>query len=100
VIYRDADQVLVRELYAEPDGTLSSRLHQPSRQAILEHNARSRIEHPRRELTFGRMVLNIPLLDRERLRHTHPDLDHPDAETRNRAWRLFIQSAEALPFKV
>jgi len=100
MITRDADAVMVRELYAEPDGTVVARLHQPSRQAILEHNARSRIEHPRRELTFGRLVLNIPLVDRERLRATHPELDAPDAETRRRAWLKFITSAEALPFKV
>jgi hypothetical protein len=71
-----------------------------SRRRILEHNARSRIERPRRDLTFGRQVLNIPVYDRQVLHITHPELDSHDPEIRDRAWRAFIQSDESLPYRV
>ncbi len=99
-ILAETDGVLLREVYAEPDGTLSIRLHQPSRDAILAHTARVRAEKPLRDLSFGRKVADIPVLDRVRLRTTHPELDAPDHDTRRRAWAAFLASPAAAPFKV
>lgn len=100
MIFRRTDGVLVRELYAEPDGTVSSRLHQPSRDAILERTARVRAEKPLRDLTFGRKVLDIPVIDRFVLHFTHPELDDPDTATRTRAWHRFIASSDSAPYRV
>ena len=100
MIYRDTDGIVERLVYAEPDGTVSSVLRQPSRDALLELNARCRIEAPLRELSFCRLVLRIPVVDRERLRATHPELDAPDKDIRNSAWARFIASSESTPFKV
>jgi len=98
MIYRASDGVLLREVYAECGG-VTGRLSQPGREAILEKNARAQIERPNRDLTFGRMVLNIPFLDRHVLRTTHPELDAPDKEIRTAAWVKFIASSESRPFR-
>ena len=101
MIYRDADQVLVRETFREADGTLSIGTTQPGRAAILERNARARIEKPLRDVAgLGRMVANIPFVDRARLHVDWPELDSYDAETRRCAWARFFASPESAPFKV
>lgn len=101
MIWRDSDGMFVREYFVEPDGTMSVGTTQPGRAAILARNARARIEKPLRDVEgLGRMLLNIPFVDRERLRHELPELDSHDSATRNEAWRKFIASDASLPFKV
>jgi hypothetical protein len=96
-IFEDGDGVLAREAFAEPDGTVSSVLRQPSRDAVMEA---ARARPAPRALEWGRCVATIPLIDRYRLGRRYPDLDAPDAETRARAWARFLASAESAPYRL
>ena len=83
------------------EGKLYRELSQPSRSLILERNAELRKDPSAlRDLSFGRLVLTIPLEDMEDLRAKYPDLAAKHAGIRTRAWQRFIGSSESLPYKV
>lgn len=97
--YSDGDGVMERHVFREPDGTISSVLRQPSRDAIMSQIQRHRLG-VQRKLDWGRMIMQIPEVDLARIKDKYPELKAPDAETRNRAWASFIASSESTPYKV
>jgi len=94
------DGVIHQEIYTDGD-RLVSKVSQPNRKAILEHNAQVR-RNPEvlKNSSFGGLELSIPELDYHRLVAANPDLASPDSATRTRAWRAFFYSDAALPYRV
>ena len=82
-------------------GELVRRIRQPSEDRILDRNAELR-KNPGalRELSFAGLELTIPELHYLRLIQERPDLHSSDAETKTRAWRAFIASSDADPYRV
>ena len=92
------------ELFADwriQQGHLVRRIRQPREDAILDANAELR-KNPDalRPLSFMGWALCIPELHWLRLQKTHPELFAPDAATQQSAWRLFLASSEADPYRV
>lgn len=52
-----------------------------------------------KDLSFGRMALDIPVDHYEVLKLIYPDLACPDAEIKKKAWQAFCISEESLPYK-
>lgn len=52
-----------------------------------------------KDLSFGRMALDIPVDHYEVLKLIYPDLVCPDAEIKKKAWQAFCISDESLPYK-
>ena len=52
-----------------------------------------------KDLSFGRMALDIPTDHYEVLKLIYPDLVCPDAEIKKRAWQAFCLTDESLPYK-
>ena len=52
-----------------------------------------------KDLTFGRLALSIPEDHYEVLTMIMPDLQHPDAEVKTKAWKAFTFMEESLPYK-
>ena len=52
-----------------------------------------------KDLTFGRMALEIPVDHYEVLKLIYPDLVCPDAEIKKQAWQAFCLTDESLPYK-
>jgi hypothetical protein len=74
---------------------------QPNRNEILENNLRLRnepdaIEHKE---SMG-WELSIPEVDFYHLIDIYPDLNSSDKDTRERAWKRFLGSSEADPYRV
>ena len=52
-----------------------------------------------KDLSFGRMALDIPTDHYEVLKLIYPDLVCPDAEIKKKAWQAFCISDESIPYK-
>ena len=52
-----------------------------------------------KDLTFGRMALDIPYEHYQVLIALYPDLQCPDAEIKTKAWKAFCISPESIPYK-
>ena len=52
-----------------------------------------------KDLSFGRMALDIPTDHYEVLKLIYPDLACPDAQIKKKAWQAFCISDESLPYK-
>ena len=52
-----------------------------------------------KDLSFGRLALDIPTDHYEVLTLMYPDLKCPDAEIKLKAWKAFVISDESLPYK-
>jgi len=52
-----------------------------------------------KDLSFGRMALDIPSDHYEVLKLIYPDLTCPDAEIKKKAWQAFAISEESTPYK-
>ena len=52
-----------------------------------------------KDLSFGRMALDIPTDHYEVLKLIYPDIACPDAEIKKKAWQAFCLSDESLPYK-
>ena len=52
-----------------------------------------------KDLSFGRMALDIPEDHYEVLKLIYPDLVCPDADIKTKAWKAFCISEESLPYK-
>ena len=96
----DSDGILFSEFKVEGD-RLVRRTAQPTRRPILEFVHRIRTEGDAvRPLTFMGWELSIPENDYFPLLEKYPELNSPDAEIRTRAWRKFIGSSEAEPYRI
>ena len=74
--------------------------YQPTRKAVLEETRELRNLGVTFDVPFGRVALNIPQLDFQRLIKIYPDLNSPDGHTQTRAWRKFIRSSESKPYRL
>jgi len=81
------------------DGTLNRRLIQNNRLQILEQNRALRNEGVK-DMSFMRWALSIPEVDFMNLVRKYPDLQSRDANSKTRAWRRFISSAESVPYRM
>ncbi len=52
-----------------------------------------------KDLTFGRLALQIPSDHYEVLTMIYPDLQCPDAQIKTQAWKAFCITDESLPYK-
>jgi len=52
-----------------------------------------------KDLSFGRLALDIPTDHYEVLTMIYPDLQCPDAEIKKKAWQAFCMTDESLPYK-
>lgn len=52
-----------------------------------------------KDLSFGRMALDIPEDHYEVLKLIYPDLVCPDADIKTKAWQAFCLTDESLPYK-
>ena len=52
-----------------------------------------------KDMSFGRMALDIPCDHYEVLKLIYPDLVCPDADIKTKAWKAFCISEESLPYK-
>lgn len=52
-----------------------------------------------KDLSFGRMALDIPTDHYEVLKLIYPELACPDSEIKTKAWKAFCISDESLPYK-
>ena len=52
-----------------------------------------------KDLSFGRMALDIPTDHYEVLKLIYPDLVCPDAQIKTQAWKAFCISDESTPYK-
>jgi hypothetical protein len=94
------DGVFVAELYTEDDQAIQ-RLTQPSRELILERNARLRNEpETLKNLDFAGLQLTIPEIDWYILVRKYPDLKSTAQEVRRIAWQKFFASSESDPYRV
>jgi hypothetical protein len=96
--------IIDREYRSVPhEGKLYSRLVMSTdiRTAILERNHQLRINPgAQHDLSFGRQVLAVPLLDDYHLKRKYPDLASPDKQIREAALAKFCASSESAPYKV
>lgn len=70
------------------------------RQSVLNTNKAVRDNGGAGELEWGRSELHIPELDFYVLVHRFPELNSPDNEIQHKAWKKFLNSPAALPYKV
>ena len=83
------------------DGQLVRTMTQPREDLILEANAELR-KSPEalRPLSYGAWMLCMPELNFLAAQKKHPDLASLDSHTRYQAWKKFINSSEAAPYRV
>jgi hypothetical protein len=74
---------------------------QPTEELILRRNKKLR-QNPGvlKDLSFGRLVANIPLNDLEALKRKYPELAHGDAELRSLTMMKILQMPEYKKFLV
>ena len=70
------------------------------RQAILEENARIRIEQPQIALNSMKGMCRIPPMDWAVLKHRFPELVSPDHEIKRAAWITFYRHPVSEPYRV
>lgn len=84
---------------------LVKEVNQHSRDAIMADTAKLRDDAEShqgkpRDMSFGRFVGRIPMVDFLRLQKSHPDLFSPDAEIARKATIKFMNSAEGRQYRV
>ena len=72
--------------------------YQPTRKAELEYTQELRKLGVNFDVGFGRVALNIPQLDYQRLLKAYPDLASPDGHTQTKAWQKFMRTSESKPY--
>ena len=82
------------------DGKAIVHQYQADRDLIMESNKLRSIGDKPRDLSFGRYLGSIPLIDVLKLQKTHPDLFSPDAEIARAATIKFFNSSEGRGFRV
>ena len=97
---RSLDGAILSQWKVE-QGHLVRKQTQPTEDLLLDSNAELR-KNPGalRPLSFMGLELRIPELHYLRLVKKYPDLNSPDGLTRRNAWRKFMASAEADPYRV
>lgn len=96
------DGVVRKSLSVDHDGEgfrLSALTHQDCT-AVLDHNREVMLDGGSRTGSFGKVELRIPELVLQKLKRKYPELDSGDREIKVKAWKKFIRSSEAKPWKV
>jgi hypothetical protein len=92
------------ELFAQwriEQGHLVRTVTQPREDRILDANRELRkAPGALRPLSWAGLELSIPELHYYRLVKKYPELASRDGETKTRAWRRFLASSEADPYRV
>ena len=96
----DYDGVLRTDVVSTDAASLQTQITQPTRELILEDNKRRQIEEPTNDLSFGRWVLQIPVIDLANLVRKYPELQAPDRQIKRQAWARFMASDECRPYRV
>ena len=89
-------------------GTLSSRMvglpvnawARVSRPLSSTTSAASWNQKPPRPLRWGRLAVQLPENEYQRLLHQKPELRCWDQEVRSKAWDKWLQSEESRPYRV
>ena len=79
------------------------RIHSLSHQdcsEIMEHNKQAMMSGGAKTLSFGKAELCIPELVLQNLKKKYPELAAPDMQIRVKAWKKFLRSTEAKPWRV
>ncbi len=78
--------------------------NQPTRNAVMADTAYERKEaslgNKPRDLSFGRFVGRMPIIDFLRIQKSHPDLFCSDAEIARKATIKFFNSIEGKPYRI
>lgn len=82
------------------DGFTVARIDKQDCSEILKHNQEMLDAGGSQSGSFGKVELCIPFLVLEKLKRKYPDLKSQDREIRLKAWKRFISTAEAKPWKV
>ncbi len=94
------DQPTGSKLYTE----LVKETNQPDRNIIMADTAQKRkdasLGDKPRDLSFGRFVGRLPIVDFLRIQKSHPDLFSPDADIARKATIKFFNSTEGAPYRV
>lgn len=95
------DGTLERHVEIDSDGKARSKLHQPTRDLILNRNAELR-KNPGviKPLSFMGLACTIPLEDWYNLIRKYPDLGSPIAEVQQPAFEKFLRSSESAIYRV
>ena len=82
---------------------LERQIVQPGRDAIMEQIKTERAaadDGDLKDMSFGRYVGSIPMLDMLTIQKNHPDLFSPDVEIARKATIKFFNSTEGAPYRV
>ncbi len=82
------------------DGFKINRIAHQDCADILQHNREVMLRGGSRTGSFGKVELCIPVLELENLKRRNPELASQDKEIRLKAWKRFIKTTEAKPWKV
>lgn len=93
-----ADPVKTR--LTEEGGQLIGESIQPGATRMLEGIQVIRDNRLATELEWGRVELEIPTLQLDKLKRRYPDLGSPDSGIKLKAWKTFLRSAESRPYRV
>ncbi|MEE9366414.1 MAG: hypothetical protein V3W44_06990 [Dehalococcoidales bacterium] len=74
-------------------------VNQPDRDKIMA-NTQEMAKEGTPDLSFGRLVARIPIVDFYRLQKSHPDLFNPDADIARPAVVKFFNSTEGKAYRV
>ncbi len=83
---------------------LVKEVNQPDRNLIMADTANLRKEaelgNGPRDLSFGRLVGRIPIVDFIRIQENHPDLFSPDGEAARKATIKFFNSSDGAKYRI
>lgn len=82
------------------EGLRIARLDHQDCADILKHNQEVMDRGGSRTGSFGKVELCIPELELRNLKRRYPDLASKDREIKVKAWKKFLGTAEAKPWKV
>lgn len=91
------DQVDAYNLFGVPGGPAQGN---PERRQILEQAHQLRVDGIRPGTPWAGSELMIPELDYYVLVRRFPDLSSPDSEIRLKAWKRFLATSAADPYRV
>ena len=90
----------IKTRLTEEGGQLIGESLQPGATRMLEGIQTIRDNRLAQSFDWGRSELEIPVLQLVKLKVKYPDLASPDSGIKLKAWKLFLRSAESLPYRV
>ena len=98
----DSEGALQCHLHDSGHNGVTGVLTQPNRNDVLEHCKMLRNnEHLQKDLEFGRLVCNMPVIDLHHWTNKYPKLaDYSDPKGRRAFWLKFLASSDGAPYLV